>query len=41
MGRRFRAQAVVAHLVLPSEDIPRKGGAIADTSSSMKWKETT
>jgi hypothetical protein len=26
---------------LPSEDIPRKDGATADTSSSMKWKETT
>jgi hypothetical protein len=41
MDRRFHVQAVVARLVLPFEDIPRKDGATADTSSSMKWKETT
>ena len=41
MGRRFHVQAVVARPVLPFEDILRKGGATADTSSSMKWKETT
>jgi urease accessory protein UreF len=41
MGRRFHVQAVVARLVWPFEDIPRKDGAIADTSSLMRWKETT
>lgn len=41
MDRRFHVQAVVARLVLPFEDTPRKDGATADRSSSMKWKETT
>ena len=41
MDHHSRVQVVVARLVLPFEDIPRKDEATAGRNFSTKWTETT